>query len=866
MSSKDNVNMSEPGSGGEIEAPNSQILINKVSIRVPPFWPDRPALWFATLEAQFHLNGITQELTKYYYAISQLDPKSAAEVEDIIITPPKDKPYSTIKNVLTSRFSESYEEKVRRLLEKEDIGDRKPSSFLRHLKSLAGTAFPEPLLKTIWMSRLPPHIQGILTAQNLQCPEDLGELADKLQEISCKPTQINAVSRNNTDNDMREEIKVLTQQVAELTRIVGSLSTSRGRVNQRESNQTRRHSRSHSRSRNLCWYHNRFKTKATKCIKPCSWVPSSQENSNSADVGTPIIGSDFLAHYSLLPDCAHGRLRDDATGLITKTDISSLDQPSIKFIQSPESPFKHILTDFPNITRPPGPPKQPKHSTVHFITTTDGPPISSRSRRLAPQKLRAAQREFEEMHATIYTDHKPLVYAFAQRRDKLPPTQLNQLTFISQFTTDIRYIKGADNVVADAMSRIETISLEDDYQTLAASQEGRPRPYLTLPFRKPTFDRLHNLSHPGIKATTRLVAERYVWPHINRDCRKWAQTCLECQRSKVTRHIHSPLVPFKNPSGRFRSIHIDIIGPLSYSNGFNYCLTAVDRYTRWPEAWPMSSITAEEVADTFVTGWISRFGVPCTVTTDQGRQFESALFRRLMNVCGAKRVRTTSYHPCANGMVERMHRQLKSALMCHAQTWSKALPVVLLGMRSALKEDLNVSSAELVYGEPLRLPGELVIQAEERRSPNDVADFVSDLRSQMEILRPIPASNHAHKQSFIFKDLSETTHVLLRDDTVRRPLQAPYTGPYQIIKRRDKTLTLDINGKHTTVSVDRIKPAHIDSEGTPFSTVPRPNNSNTNHIALSPTPITLNCETQSPSAPVTTRSGRRVRFRNMLDL
>ncbi|CAH2061847.1 unnamed protein product, partial [Iphiclides podalirius] len=86
------------------------------------------------------------------------------------------------------------------------------------------------------------------------------------------------------------------------------------------------------------------------------------------------------------------------------------------------------------------------------------------------------------------------------------------------------------------------------------------------------------------------------------------------------------------------------------------------------------------------------------------RRLAPQKLKTLMQMCGSKRVRTTSYHPCANGLVERMHRQLKAALMCHEETWHKSLPVVLLGMRAALKQDLQCSPAQLVYGEPLRLP------------------------------------------------------------------------------------------------------------------------------------------------------------------
>ena len=89
-------------------------------------------------------------------------------------------------------------------------------------------------------------------------------------------------------------------------------------------------------------------------------------------------------------------------------------------------------------------------------------------------------------------------------------------------------------------------------------------------------------------------------------------------------------------------------------------MTCIDRFTRWPEAIPISDITAESIAQAFITNWIARFGVPHVVTTDRGKQFESHPFASLTNFLGTTRIRTTAYHPIANGLVERFHRQLKS--------------------------------------------------------------------------------------------------------------------------------------------------------------------------------------------------------------
>jgi cleavage and polyadenylation specificity factor subunit 1 len=144
---------------------------------------------------------------------------------------------------------------------------------------------------------------------------------------------------------------------------------------------------------------------------------------------------------------------------------------------------------------------------------------------------------------------------------------------------------------------------------------------------------------------------------------------------------------FKLPASHFLHIHVDLIGPLPTSAGFMYCLTAVDHFTRWPEIIPITYITANTVAHALLNGWISRFGCPQTITTDQGRQLESQLFHALAKLCGIHLSRTTAHHPASNRLVERFHQTLKTAIMCHAdEKWTEALPIVLLGIPAAFKE------------------------------------------------------------------------------------------------------------------------------------------------------------------------------------
>ncbi|CAI2728118.1 unnamed protein product [Schistosoma spindalis] len=342
---------------------------------------------------------------------------------------------------------------------------------------------------------------------------------------------------------------------------------------------------------------------------------------------------------------------------------------------------------------------------------------------------------------------------------------------------------------------------------------GLPRPIVPSTYRRLVFDALHGLSHPGIAATLRLIAARYVWLSMNKDVRMWVKQCLQCQRSKVHRHVAAPIGTFATPDARFDHVHIDIVGPLPPSHGYDHILTCIDRFTRWPEAIPITSITAETVAHRFVERWIALYGCPSTVTTDRGQQFESALFSSLTRLLGTERIRTTAYHPASNGLVERFHRQLKSALRAHENdNWYETLPLVLLGIRTSLKADIQCSAAELVYGTTLRLPGEFFTP----RSSNDFgkSDYVHRLSAFMRTLSPV-STRIQHRQVALPRELSTCSHVFIRVDSVRKPLQQPYEGPFHVISRHEKTFKVDRHGRVEIVSIDRLKPAHVDDSALP---------------------------------------------------
>ncbi len=190
------------------------------------------------------------------------------------------------------------------------------------------------------------------------------------------------------------------------------------------------------------------------------------------------------------------------------------------------------------------------------------------------------------------------------------------------------YLPGLVNVVADFLSRpyqtttgsVAATSAADlvDFEEMAAEQNPLPRntalawrhiaqigfppdrrstlnagdvstgnfhPVVSLKFRKKMFDHFHDVAHPGRLASRRIISSRLVWRGLSSDITAWARGCLASQQGKI--HRHTRLVPIPIPQRRFSHLHVDLVGPVQYSNNFNYIFTIIDRTSKWMEAIPL---------------------------------------------------------------------------------------------------------------------------------------------------------------------------------------------------------------------------------------------------------------------------------------
>ncbi|GFX96667.1 retrovirus-related Pol polyprotein from transposon 412 [Trichonephila clavipes] len=138
----------------------------------------------------------------------------------------------------------------------------------------------------------------------------------------------------------------------------------------------------------------------------------------------------------------------------------------------------------------------------------------------------------------------------------------------------------------------------------------------------------------------------------------------------------------------------------------------MDYFTKWPEAYSIPDQEASTVAEVLVQQRLSRFGVPLQLHSDQGRNFDSAVCKRLCEILAIDKTTTTAFHPESDGMVERFNRTILNSLSLlvssNQQDWDKKLPFLLLAYRSDVHETTVYSPSQMLFGRNIRLPADLL--------------------------------------------------------------------------------------------------------------------------------------------------------------
>ena len=307
--------------------------------------------------------------------------------------------------------------------------------------------------------------------------------------------------------------------------------------------------------------------------------------------------------------------------------------------------------------------------------------------------------------------------------------------------------------------------------------------------------------HLGVDKTLAKVRSRFYWPKMNEDVILWCKSCVPCnQKKNPTPHRKAPM-SLRKPGFPFERVAIDILGPLPRTeNSKRYILCITDYFSKWAEAFPLENIEAETVACVVVEQFISRFGAPNEIHTDQGRQFESQLFQNLCQLMEIKKTRTTPYHPQSDGLVERYNRTLCTMLSHYCNdkqnNWDKYLQSVMMAYRASPQKSTGYSPYYVLFGRNIRLPIDLLFRAPQEDSTSNIHEYIQQLKTTSQKIGEKVRENLgvAQKLQKDFYDRGHTVDFLQEGDTVMVHIPAGkkglspklskyWDGPYKVVKK-----------------------------------------------------------------------------------
>lgn len=267
------------------------------NFRLPTFWKTKPDLWFAQIESTFRKKNVNQDRAKYDAVVEALDEAAISEVSDIITQPPRENLYNNLKENLIKRHTDSADRQLHKLLSEIELGDKKPSQLLRHMKDLAKDKAGDELIRSRWMALLPGSVRNILRVCGEPTLAGLADVADSIMENS-DPTILAINNGNKTKNvnqppnnpTIDSRLTALEKTLAELTVFIKksmddsderhSRSHSRSRGKKRNKSHGRSDSPSDNQTPRECYYHRTYKDKAQHCLQPCSYTQKNTKQNN----------------------------------------------------------------------------------------------------------------------------------------------------------------------------------------------------------------------------------------------------------------------------------------------------------------------------------------------------------------------------------------------------------------------------------------------------------------------------------------------------------------------------------------------------------------------------------------------------------
>lgn len=328
--------------------------------------------------------------------------------------------------------------------------------------------------------------------------------------------------------------------------------------------------------------------------------------------------------------------------------------------------------------------------------------------------------------------------------------------------------------------------------------------------------------HSGFLRTYKRIRENYKWTRMKSDIKKLINSCPSCQINKTSHKPgKAPMEITTTSEFPFQRLSLDVVGPLPITeNGNRFILTMQDDLTKYSYAVPIPDHEAKTIADKFLT-FITLFGIPESILTDQGSDFTSNLFKEVNKLFKIRHILSSPYHPQTQGALERSHLTLKDYLKhyIHSQQtdWDNYISLAMFTYNTHFHKATNFTPFELIFGRKASIPNSLTMKPDFKYTYDDYhTNLKLKLNKSFELAREKLIS--AKEKSKIHYDTKINKYNYKIDDLVyiynkdikkgiSKKLQPNYKGPYRIVKiNPNKTLVLEIKNKTVTYHHNLLKP------------------------------------------------------------
>jgi hypothetical protein len=358
----------------------------------------------------------------------------------------------------------------------------------------------------------------------------------------------------------------------------------------------------------------------------------------------------------------------------------------------------------------------------------------------------------------VFTDHEPLE---ALKNKKDPHGRLARWRYeMNEYDMEIIYRPGQENQNADALSRqplptlgailvkpkvIQNSWIEaqnnDDFckEIISTLNERNNRATTEFHFDKSgllvTFDGKivvpkekitdvlkmnhdHMLAgHLGIAKSLARIKRQYLWPGLGKDVKSYVSNCITCAKRKAYGSNKAPLKPLPPVEKVWEQIAMDIVGPVTESSSGNkYILVLSDYASRYVMTIPMKNQKAYTIAEHLVKKVYTKFGPPQRVLTDRGTNFLSKLISSICLLFKIEQIKTTSYHPQTDGLVERFNRTLCDMLACYVnekpESWDQYLDFVTFAYNTSQQTTINSCPFYLFFKRNPVIPNDISVNTD----------------------------------------------------------------------------------------------------------------------------------------------------------